>query len=182
MKNNINKQTERLTLCAVCVALGVVIMTLSALIDVLDLSAAALAGMLSVMVVVEIGGFWPWLVYAATGLAGVIFLPCKLPGAIYLMFCGWYPIIKPRLDSIKCRPVGWLIKLAAANAATTLIVLATKYILALSHEVMELSLILYAMVNVAFVLYDIALTRLVRLYILRLRHRLGLDRRDLKEK
>lgn len=182
MKNRISKQTERLTLCAVCVALGVVIMTIGALIDVLDLSVAALAGMLSVMVVVEIGGFWPWLVYAATGIIGVLFLPCKLPGAIYLMFCGWYPIIKPRLDRMKCRPVGWLIKLVAANAATTLVVLATKYILALSHEVMELSVVLYAMVNVAFVLYDVALTRLVRVYVLRLRHRLGLDRRNLREK
>lgn len=182
MKNKINRQTQRLTLCAVCVALGVVILALGSLIDVLDLSAAAIAGLISIMVVVEIGGVWPWLTYTATGLLGILLLPCKLPGAIYLMFCGWYPIIKPRLDGMKYRPVSWLIKLAAANAATALVVLATKYVLALSHEVMELSVVLFAMVNVAFVLYDIVVTRLARLYTLRLRHRLGLDKRDLRDK
>lgn len=182
MKNKLSKQTERLTLCAVCTALSVVMLSLGSLIDVLDLSAAALAGMLTVLVVIEIGGAWPWLVYAAAGLIGLLLLPCKLPGAIYLMFCGWYPIAKQKLERIRCKPVSWVIKIALANVATVAVVLATKYVLHLDHEVMELSLLLLAMVNVAFVLYDVAMTKLIALYTLRLRRRLGMDRRDLREK
>ena len=55
MAGRINKNTRRLTFCAVCVALGFVILMMGSFVEVLDLSAAAFAGMLGVMVVIELG-------------------------------------------------------------------------------------------------------------------------------
>ena len=60
MAGRINKNTRRLTFCAVCVALGFVILMMGSFIEVLDLSAAAFAGMLGVMVVIELGRGWAW--------------------------------------------------------------------------------------------------------------------------
>lgn len=180
MRNKISKQTARLTLCAVCTALGVVILTLGALIDVLDLSAAAFAGIVTVLIVIEIGGWWPWLTWAATGLLAVLLLPNKLPGVMYLLFCGWYPIVKQKLERIRLRPLVWLLKLVIMNAAMTLIIVVSKYILQLPDDVVDWSLVLYLLANGAFVLFDIALTKIITLYLLRLRKRFGFDNRDLR--
>jgi len=99
MPVGIKKSTKRLTLCAVLTALGVVVLSLGSLLEVLDLSAAALAGMLVVIVVIEVGGPWPWLVWAATGFISLL-LPLKTAAVFYLIFAGYYPILKEKIDEI----------------------------------------------------------------------------------
>ena len=60
------KQTKKLTLSAMIVALGTVFMKLGSIIEVFDLTAAALASMLVAFVYVEIGSPYTWLVWLAT--------------------------------------------------------------------------------------------------------------------
>ena len=56
----------------------------------------------------------------------------------------------------------------------------SKYILQLPDDVVDWSLVLYLLANGAFVLFDIALTKIITLYLLRLRKRFGFDNRDLR--
>lgn len=176
MAQRVNKNTRRLTFCAVCVALGIVILMLGAFVEVLDLSAAAFAGMIGVIVVIELGGRWAWPVFAATGLLGLLLLPSKLPAVFYILIGGWYPIAKEKIERIKIRPLCWGIKIALLNAAMLLAVVVSKYVLMIPDEAAKWTVALFAMANVAFVLFDIALTKIISLYIFRLRARLRIDR------
>ena len=176
MARRVNKNTKRLTFCAVCVALGFVILMLGAFIEVLDLSAAAFAGMLAVMVVIELGGRWAWPTFLATGLLALLLLPARLPALFYLLFAGWYPIAKERIERLKFCPLRWVVKMLALNAAAVVAFLAAKYVLMIPDAVADWTWLLLLMLNGAFVLFDIALTRLISLYIFRLRGRLRISR------
>ena len=56
-------QTKKITLSAMMVALSTAFMVLGAAINVLDLTVCALASMLVVFVYIEIGSYYPWLVW-----------------------------------------------------------------------------------------------------------------------
>ena len=157
-------------------ALGVVLLLVGSFIEVVDIAMAALASLLCIFAVIEYGKGAPWLVFAVTGVLSLILLPNKTPAVFYVGFLGYYPIIKEKLERFK-KPIAWLFKMLVFNAALVVIFLAVKYIL--MPGVSE-SWIIYAalavMSELVFVLYDIALTRLITFYILRLRHRFKINK------
>jgi len=173
MPGGIKKSTKRLTICAVITTLGVIVLSLGSILEVLDLSAAALAGILVTIVVIEVGGIWPWLVWAATGLLSLL-LPLKTAAIFYLIFAGYYPILKEKIEMLGSRLLQWVIKLLMMNTALTLVILVTKYILVLPDETLDWTWLIYPLANTAFVLFDIALTRLITVYLFKWRKKLGI--------
>ena len=176
MARRLNKNTSRLTFCAACVALGAVILLLGSFIEVLDLTAGAFAGMIAVLVVIELGGKWAWPTFAATALLGLLLLPAKLPVVFYILLGGWYPIVKEQIEKIKIKPIGWMIKIVLLNVAFALAMIVSKYVLMIPGDTLWMTVVLAIAMNVAFVLFDIALTRIISLYIFKLRARLRIDR------
>ncbi len=92
------RRTKNLALASLLSALGVVFLYVGALIDVLDMTMAILASVPIVFAVIEMGGAWPWLMYAVTGILSLVLLPVKLPCVFYILFAGFYPIIKEKLE------------------------------------------------------------------------------------
>ena len=178
MANKTKLTTRRITACAVCAALGSVIMTLGSIVEVLDLSTAALASMLLIFAVIEIGGPWPWLTYAATGLLSLL-LPLKT-AAIFYILAGYYPLVKEKLERIRSRVLTWIIKLLGFNAVLIICYIIVKHILLLPDTFDGLSWLAIPIANITFILYDIALTRIISYYILILRHKLRIDRMELR--
>ena len=78
------KATRRLAVSAVLAALGVVLLLLGSLVQVLDLSMAAIASLLVVFAVIEIGGKYPILIYLVTSVLSLLLLPVKTAALIYL--------------------------------------------------------------------------------------------------
>ena len=93
MPVGIKKSTKRLTLCAVLTALGVVVLSLGSLLEVLDLSAAALAGMLVVIVVIEVGG--PFLVGMGGNRVYIAFFRSR-PRRFLSDFAGYIRFLRKR--------------------------------------------------------------------------------------
>ena len=60
------KQTVRVAFCGIVTALSVVIMLLSAVIPIATYALPALAGMLGIMLVIEVGIGWALPAYVAT--------------------------------------------------------------------------------------------------------------------
>ena len=54
---------KKLAVCAMLSALGVVLLSLGALISVMDISMAVIASLLCIVAVIEYGGSAPWMVY-----------------------------------------------------------------------------------------------------------------------
>ena len=70
-------QTKKITLSAMMVALGTAFMVLGAVIEVLDLTVCSIASMLVVFIYLEIGSYFPWLVWICTSLATALILPAS---------------------------------------------------------------------------------------------------------
>ena len=166
-KNN----TKRLTVCAMLCALGVVLLLVGSVVEVMDIAMAALASLLCIFAVIEYGGAAPWLVFASTGVLSLILLPNKTPAFMYVVFLGYYPIIKEKLERLK-KPIAWLLKEVIFNIALIALFFIVRFLLMPNAtEPLLIYAIAFVLFEVAFVLYDIALTRLITFYILRLRDR-----------
>ena len=174
MKREGKKATRRLAVSAVLAALGVVLLLLGSLVQVLDLSMAAIASLLAVFAVIEIGGKYPILIYLVTSVLSLLLLPVKTAALIYFVFAGYYPILKAVLEGRLARPVAWLFKIVIFCSAVALGLFAAGKLF-----LMDLSWIfanwwfLLCLLPV-FVLYDIALTRLISAYLRKWRTRLRL--------
>ena len=152
-------------------ALGVVLLLLGSVIEVMDIAMAALASLLCIFAVIEYGGAAPWLVFSVTGVLSLILLPNKTPAAMYVVFLGYYPIIKEKLERFK-KPIAWVLKEVIFNIALIALFFIVKFLLMPNaSEPLMIYVIAFVLFEIAFVLYDIALTRLITLYILRLRDR-----------
>lgn len=156
------KNTKRLALAAIMSALGAVIMYLGCLFEILDLSTAAIASMCVLLVLVETGAKYSWLSYAVTGIISLIILPVKTAGILFVGFFGFYPMAKAFFEK-KFR--GWrclVLKILMLNVCTALMLLAVRYVMteALWFEIMTLVL-----ANIVFVVYDYALSQLLRAYV-----------------
>lgn len=165
-------QTKKLTVCAMLSALGVVLLWLGSAIEVVDISMAVIASLLCVFAVIEYGGSAPWLVFAVTGVLSLILLPQKTPAAMYLLFFGYYPILKEKLE--KRRPlIAWITKEAVFNVALILMLVLSRYLLMGSGELQSpwIFLAVAVLAEITFPVYDIALTRLISFYLFRLRKR-----------
>ncbi len=138
----------------------------------------ALAGLWLFPVVIECGKRQGVAVYAATALLALLVTPDVEAKLLYVAFFGYYPLIKAVAEAR--RGVGeWAIKLVVFNGA----VVATYALLlslgglsaqdfALPGASLPVGGVLAAFLalgNGVFVLYDIALTRLLPLYFARLR-------------
>ena len=172
-----NRATKRLAICAMLSALGVVFLWMGALIEVVDLSVAVLASLLCVFAVIEFGGSAPWLVFAVTAVLSLILLPNKSAAAAYAIFFGYYPIVKEKLEKLPAF-FAWLWKEVIFHVALVLLWLAWQFLLFPGETVLpggRLWLIAALLLAEAvFLLYDVALTRLISFYLVRLRHRLRL--------
>ena len=163
-----------LTVAATLAALGVIFLTLGAFVEVLDLSMAAIASLTVVFAVIELKGKYPLLVYLVTSVLALLLLPSKTPALFYACFAGYYPILKAMFEGHFSRPVTWLLKLLSFCAATALIVFVGVKLLFPAGLVWQAWYIaLLVPLGLVFVLYDVALTRLITFYMVRLRGRFG---------
>ena len=177
-----SSRTKRVAVSGMMVALGVIILYVGSLVEVLDISMAAIASLICIIVVIEYGKLYAWMVFAATALAAMLLLPEKFTPSLYALLIGYYPMIKELIERIGKKSgkralfgsVRWIVKLLFFNAALLAVALVAIYILILpeSEEWMQITMILLA--NAAFVLYDVALTRMISMYFFRIRRRFRL--------
>lgn len=172
-----------MTLSAVLSAMGVALLLIGAFIETLDLSMAALASFFCIFAVIELGGAYPWLMYAVTGILSVILMPHSMGGWFYLLFFGYYAIIKEKFEKLN-RIFAWIVKIVVMNVALVCCILLASFVFYGGDMIgafkqmfgdaswgLAATVGVYLLVNVVFVIYDLALTRLITYYFVKLRHR-----------
>ena len=164
------KNTKILAVSSVASALSVTVMAIGSLLDVLDVSLAVLAGLIVAVIAAEFGDRWGWGVYAASGLLSLL-LPHKVPGIVFLLFCGWYPILQKKIQML--RPIwSWVVKEAVFNLILCGYLFVGVRFLHL-EEANWISVVTFLFANILFVLYDVLLDRFILFYIVKLRDRIG---------
>lgn len=168
------KTTRRLAVSAVLAALGVVLLLLGSLVQVLDLSMAAIASLLVVFAVIEIGGKYPILIYLVTSVLSLLLLPVKTAALIYFVFAGYYPILKAVLEGCLAKPLAWCLKIAICCAAVAAGLFAAGKLFFMDLSWIFANWWFLLCLLPIFVLYDVALTRLISAYFRKWRARLRL--------
>jgi hypothetical protein len=111
-------------------------------------------------------------VYAVSAVLGAVLAPEKTPVVLYAIFLGYYPIVKSLAERLRAAAVRWAVKLAAANAAMAVLWFALRgALLGAMGSVNLNAALLFAAGNAVFVLYDVGMSKLINLYVSRVRAR-----------
>lgn len=177
------KQTKKITLSAMCIALGVLFMALGAFIEVLDLTVAALCSCLMAFVFIEVGDKYAIAVWLGTSVFALIFFTHSLVWATYFLIFGIYPIVKAYIERLK-RPFWIPIKLAVFLVSSILVILASELLLGIpffgdtfglpifeEHTELFKAIVVIGFVGALYV-YDIFMTVMIRTYFLTFRKRI----------
>lgn len=167
---------KRIVVCGALVAFSFIVLYLGCAIEVLDLTMSAIASLLVVVVVIEMGYSYAWLAYVATSILSMVLLPQKTPAIFYLCFMGFYPIIKSYVERIGSGLVRWIVKLIAGNAAIGLMFMLMSLFVPNEFEGGWILALTYVLALLAFIMYDIALSKLITLYFRMIRERLKIYR------
>lgn len=167
------KKSYKIALGGVVSSLSLVVMLLASVIPGLEYTIPALAGILLIVIVIEINLRWALLSYVAVALLTFFIVPNKESGLLYITFMGYYPIIKSVFETkIKPRAGQWAAKFALFNAALVVYYQLVK-LLVVSQELTESLgkygkyslVIMLGLANVVFLVYDVALTNIITAYM-----------------
>ncbi len=168
------KQSSKCALGGIVAALSLVLMISVAVIPFLTYALPAAAGLLIVFIVMEIDKKWAFGVYCTVAILGILLVPDKEVAVMYLAFFGYYPILKAVIESKLPKAFGWALKILSF-VATMLIsyYLMIKFMGITVDEIDEMGIVavplLLGLGTAAFIIYDIALTKLVILYSMKWR-------------
>lgn len=165
------KNTKKVVFCGLMAAVATVIM-LVAYFPYLTYAVPAVASLAIMVCLIELGVKWSFMAYLASILP--IFLFCENESKLlYIVFFGFYPVIKVLIERVSSRAIEWVIKLVVFNA----IIISTYFVVSnlLGVRIDEISFVggytiavLLFLGNIVFVLYDICIERMAALYMVRL--------------
>lgn len=178
--NKLN-QSKKIALTGIISALAVAVM-LIAFFPYLTYAVPAAAGILTVVLVVEIDVKWAFLSYGVTALISALFCE-KEASIVYIAFFGFYPIVKYLIEKLQKRKLETVLKFVLFNLCLVLVVILTTAFLGidvaefmgtkdgfkfgalnLGYLAKYMGAVLVVLSNVMFFVYDYALDRVISLY------------------
>lgn len=172
------KNSMKVALCGVAAALTVVLMLFEGLVSVASVAIPAVAGCLLIPIVAEAGLGHAFGAYGAAAVLVLLLAPDREAALIYVLFFGYYPALFAVVSKIKSRILLWGAKLLIFNAAAIAEGLLAIYVLGIPFEEFPLlggwgPVVLLALANLVFVLYDYVLAGLIGQYYRRFYGKLG---------
>lgn len=166
------KTSLKVSIGGAIAALGLVLMFLTSLVPVGTYAFPTFAGILLVIIVIEIGYPFALSVFAATALLSFLLVSDKEAALLYTMFLGYYPILKALIERIKNRVLQYVVKFALFNACMIGAFYIAVFLLSIPEESFNLFGVYLPWVfliigNVFFLFYDFCITRLVTLYLMK---------------
>lgn len=167
-----NKIAFRIALGGVISSISVFMMFCSGIFPMLDYTIPTFTGFLMVIMIVEVNAAWAFMTYVAVSLLAVLITPNLQVSLLFIMFMGYYPILKFYLDKMKARLAANIIKLAVFNIAVISFYLLFQYVF-MTEDLLEgmerfgkyAALVLLLMANAFFFLYDKLVGDLTVMYV-----------------
>ena len=169
-------KSGKIALGGLLTALGVVLMFLTGLIPIGTYALPAIAGVLLIVAVIEIGAKRAWMIYAAVAVLSLLFAADKEAALLFVLFFGYYPVLKSFLERISNKVLSWISKFAVFNVAVVACFFLAVNFLQLPEDSFTvfgiyLPWVFLILGNAVFLIYDIALSGLVATYVEKLHHR-----------
>ncbi|MBR6045339.1 MAG: hypothetical protein IKP47_06880 [Ruminococcus sp.] len=167
-----NELAFRVALGGVISSLCIFFMFCSGIFPMLDYTIPTFAGFLMVIMIVETSPGWAVLTYFAVSFMAVLITPNIQASLLFVLFMGYYPILRYFLDRLSSRVLAWIIKLAVFNAAAVVFYLLFQFVFMTEGLLEGLErfgkyavYVLWGGANVFFVIYDHLLGQLIDIYV-----------------
>ena len=170
------KTSVKVALGGVVAALSLVLMFLCSVIPFGTFAFPTFAGMLLILIVINLGYGYAVAVYFVTAVLSFLIVTDKEAVLYYAAFLGFYPIVKSLIERIPSKVVQYIIKFALFNVC----MIAAFYIGISVLSVPKESFMLFGVYlpwlfliigNGFFILYDLCVTRLVTIYLIKWHNR-----------
>ena len=164
-----HRQSRKAALFGMMAALSVVILCLGGMIPLATFACPMLAMLCLLPAVCEYGVGTAMLLYGAVSILALLLGPDKEFVLLYV-FLGWYPGVRPRLESIP-RPVRWVVKCALFTLAIMAMYALVLHLFRLEAVVEEfagysiaLIAVLLVLGNITFLIFDRAMYKITCIY------------------
>ena len=169
-----------MTLAALFAALCVVLLYIASIWPTGQLGLVAVASLFVAAGVIEGGksGIKVGLaVFVVSSFIGMLILPNRVAPLLFIIFFGYYPVLKSLLERISKNMLQWVLKLLVFNAALAIIWFALNdlflgfmdslpIVSEIDPQIMSFAALVIA-ANIVFVIYDYGFTKLIWFYIQR---------------
>lgn len=165
-----NEKTRLLTFSALMAAAAFVLMLLGSLLSVLDITVACLASFAVVLVLLEAGYAWALMTYGVASILSVLILGNKTPALFFAAFFGLYAIVRFLMNKVRPFWFMWAVKIISFNAMLALGFVMWQFVFtigSLEGVPFYAAVIVFLLAQAVFVLYDVAIAKLVRIYFMR---------------
>lgn len=160
------KKTGKLTKAALLTALSVILVCAASWLPTGRLALPALASLITAAVVIECGTGWAAGHYAAVCILALLLSPDKAMPLCYIFLFGHYAVFKHWIERVSVLMLQWGLKLLVCIGSMTLFYALFSAAFAAVLPQIPLYWFVPALGSV-FILYDIAFSRLIGLYMRR---------------
>lgn len=166
------KISYKIALGGVLASVCILMMFMTAVFPVLNYVLPVFAGTLIAVAAIEISTSWGFATFAAVAVLSVFVTPDKEAAILFIMFFGYYPVLKFHIDKIKAGIIRWVIKIAVFNVAIITAYYIIIYITGAVDFFEEFDFlgqyaveIVLAIGNVFFILYNYTVSSIVTCYL-----------------
>ena len=169
------KTTSKTAFGAMIAALCVTLMLSTTIIPFLSYAIPMIAGAMIMLIVIECDKLWAFFVYICVSILSLLVVPDKMASLAFLVYFGYYPILKAILESKTNIVVEKIIKYVHINVVVLLSFFLALNFFGIDTEGIEfiepfinkwyIYPILATFSSFFFTLYDITLSKVVLLYI-----------------
>ena len=170
------KNTMKIALCGVMGALSVTILLMGFLFPFATYACPAIAAAFLLPVVYEFKEKTAFTLFVAVSFLGLMMVPDQELVFMYIFVFGLYTVIKMSVDRMKSKPLKLLAKFAYINISLAVVYSILLLIFPVAALVNEFStysmgfvVLLFAMFNLTFFLYDKAVEKILIIYVYRFR-------------
>lgn len=165
------KKSAKIALSGVICALSAALMFMTGVFPMASLALPCLAGMLLVVIVVEMGRKTAAIAYIATSITILLVTPDIESALLYIFFFGHYGILKSKIESISNVFVEFLLKFLSFNICVVTAYCLIGFLFGFAQIIEQFGsfgkysiLIFLALGNVVFLIYDFAISNMVMAY------------------
>lgn len=150
--------TKKTAVGGLTTALVCVIMLLANLIPIGQYAIPAIAGLIIYMMSFVSGKRWGLYSYIASSIISFVICADKETAMCFILFFGYYPLLKNLFEKIKIRFIGFLLKLLVFNTAAIVIYFICLYVFGITQNFnifgIDLPLVMLLLFNLIFIAYD----------------------------
>ena len=170
------KKSVKVSMGGIVAALSLVLMFLTSVIPFGTYAFPTFAGILLVLLVFNLGYGYAAAVYVVTAVLSFLLITDKEAALYYTVFLGYYPIVKGLIERINQKWLQYLIKFALFNVCMIAAFYIGITLLSIPQESFNLFGVYLPWVflligNIFFFIYDLCITRLVTIYLIKWHNR-----------